>query len=239
MRPVLISAPLSGEALTPPQQTSGVGALFDLDTTVRYVYHSNRLDGVTLTEDQTRDALEEQDVLSGSAPLEGADGRRFEAEVVLGHARAMRVMSAIAQSSRPVSEVSIQELHRELMGDLLLSAGEYRECSLRYKGLLIASPPENLARGMGWLVRLVDRGFESCSDPHRFSWRVHHEFITLHPFIEGNGRMARLLLNLARLRLGLELTIVPFESRDQYSRAIIDFQKHKIDKAKARAQRAS
>ena len=40
--------------------------------------------------------------------------------------------------------------------------------------------------------------------------------------------MARLLMNLVRLRKGLDLTIVPFENRDKYSRAIIEFQQQKL-----------
>ena len=126
-------------------------------------------------------------------------------------------------------------LHRTLMGNLLLSAGEYRECVLRYKGLLIASPPQYLAERMAWLVNLINTGLERAQDPHKFSWRIHHEFITLHPFIEANGRMARLLLNLVRLRRQLDLTTVPYDNREVYSRAIIEFQQQKIARAQEKA----
>ena len=204
--------------------------MFDAATTTAYVYNSNRLDGITLGEAQTRALL----VTPGQDPdamVAGEGGREFEAEVVLGHRRALESMAALARGARPLDEAAIQGLHKDLMGELLLSAGEYRECTLRYKGLLIASPPEHLAERMTWLANLIRTGLERAPDAHKLSWRIHHEFITLHPFIEGNGRVARLLLNAIRLRKGLDLAVVRFDEREPYSRAILEFQQQKIRRA--------
>ncbi|MGE0710197.1 MAG: Fic family protein [Planctomycetota bacterium] len=212
--------------------------MFDLETIVQYVYHSNRLDGISLTETDTRRILGNSASFDPDAELIGEDGRTFEAEVVLGHDRALRGMSLAASAEKPISEEQLMLLHRTLMGNLLLSAGEYRECILRYKGLLIASPPEHLKERMAWLVNLINTGLERAQDPHKFSWRIHHEFITLHPFIEANGRMARLLLNLCRIRRGLDLTVISFENREAYSRAIIEFQQQKILRAREKANEA-
>lgn len=197
----------------------------DFETAARFVYHSNRLDGLALSEEQTKSTLR-----SGIAgvSLTGEDGKDYEAEVILGHERAFRSMVLMARGDAPVSHETICALHKALMGELLLSAGEYRECSLRYKGLLISSPPEKLKDRMEWFVGLSNSGLAKSTDPHKLSWRIHHEFITLHPFIEGNGRMARLLLNFIRLRRGLDLSIIPFDNRDKYSRAIIEFQQQKL-----------
>lgn len=206
--------------------------MFDSETIVRYVYHSNRLDGITVSEMQTRGVLDKS---LAHDTLIGEDGREFEAEVVLGHERALRGMLLMAQDPKPLTSESVCVLHKALMGELLLSAGEFRECTLRYKGLLIASPPQHLDERMQWLVGLTNTGLEKAQDVHKFSWRVHHEFITLHPFIEANGRMARLLLNLIRLRRGLDLSLVLVENRDQYSKAIIEFQQQKIRRAQEKA----
>lgn len=207
--------------------------MFDPGLICSYVYHSNRLDGVTLSEADTREILTAG--IPGDQVFNGEDGREFEAEVVLGHDRALRGMGLVAQSPAPITEDTIFSLHKALMGELLLSAGEYRECILRYKGLLIASPPEFLKERMDWLIGLLNSGLDKAQDPHKFSWRIHHEFITLHPFIEGNGRMARLLLNLVRMRRGLDLAVVTFEAREQYSKAIIEFQQQKIRRAQEKA----
>ncbi len=205
--------------------------MFDPDSRARYIYHSNRLDGLSVSLRDTREILEGR--MAGS--VRGEDGRDFEVEVVTGHDRALNGMAMMAQSDMPVSIDSIQTLHKALMGDLLLSAGEFRECTLRYKGLLIASPPEHLLERVTWLANLINSGLEKAQDPHKFSWRVHHEFITLHPFIEGNGRLARLIMNLIRLRRGLELSIIPFDNREAYSKAIIEFQQQKIERAQKKS----
>jgi Fic family protein len=207
--------------------------MFDPELAITYVYNSNRLDGVSLSEDQTREIL--AGGIDSNTMCTADDGREFEAEVVIGHDRALKGMGLVAKSDTPIYEDSLMTLHKAMMGELLLSAGEYRECILRYKGLLIASPPEHLGERMRWLVGLINSGVEKAQDPHKFSWRAHHEFITLHPFIEANGRMARLLLNLIRLRRGLDLTVVPFDNREAYSKAIIEFQQQKIKRAQEKA----
>jgi Fic family protein len=207
----------------------------DFDTTAKYIYHSNRLDGLAVTEEDTRALLQ------GATPesVTGDDGKTYEPEVVRGHERAFKRTLHLAKESAPLSTDDINSIHKALMGEILMSAGEYRECTLRYKGLLIASPPEHLAERMTKMVGLVNSGLAKGTDAHKLSWRAHHEFITLHPYIEGNGRMARLLMNFVRLRKGLDLSIVPFDNRDKYSRAIIEFQQQKIarDQVKAAERR--
>lgn len=200
--------------------------MLDANTIVRYIHHSNRLDGIGLSEKQTRDVLAR--TVEATATLTGEDGKEYEAEVVLGHERALKAMLVLVEQGAPLTTEQIKSLHKALMGELLLSAGEYRECALRYKGLLIQSPAEGLGERVQAYVDTFNAGMSKTTDPHKLSWRVHHEFITLHPFIEGNGRMARLLLNLVRLRKKLEVTIVPFEQRDKYSKAIIEFQQQKL-----------
>lgn len=208
--------------------------MFDLATATSYIFNSNRLDGITLGEEQTRSILATPGI-DPNQGIAGDGGREFEAEVVLGHRRALEYLTQLAGSGAPIDERAVQGLHKALMGELLLSAGEYRECTLRYKGLLIASPPEHLTERMAWLANLIRTGLERAPDAHKLSWRIHHEFITLHPFIEGNGRVARLLLNAIRLRKGLGLAIVRFDEREQYSRAILEFQQQKIRRAQDKA----
>ena len=203
--------------------------MFATDVAVRYVYNSNRLDGVSLSEAQTRDIIEGRIQKTGD-DIVASDGREWDPEVVLSHRAALEKAAEYASSGAPVDETMVFDLHRVLMGELLLAAGEYRECTLKYRGLLIASPPETLKSRMDALLNLVNTGLARTEKKDQLAWRVHHEFITIHPFIEANGRMARLLLNLVRLRAGLDVAIVRFEDRDKYSKAILEFQQHKIAK---------
>ncbi|MBI3725989.1 Fic family protein, partial [bacterium] len=169
----------------------------------------------------------------GGEDVVAPDGKEWNREVVVSHQRALDRVAEVAAAGAPFSQEIVLELHKILMGELILSAGEYRECTLKYKGLLIASPPETLKERMEALVSLVNSGMQRAeAKKDQLAWRVHHEFITIHPFIEGNGRMSRLLLNLVRLRAGLEVAIVRFEDREKYSKAIVEFQQQKIAKAK-------
>jgi Fic family protein len=203
--------------------------MFPIDVAVRYVYNSNRLDGVSLSEEQTRGILDGS-IVKGEDDVVSPDGKEWDVEVVLSHRKALERVAELAASGAPVSAEMILELHRDLMSELLLAAGEYRECTLKYKGLLIASPPESLKPRMDALIALLNRGLARPDKKDQLAWRVHHEFITIHPFIEANGRMARLLMNLVRLRGGLDVAIVRFEDREKYSKAILEFQQHKIAK---------
>lgn len=206
--------------------------MFPQDVVVRYVYNSNRLDGVSLSEEQTREILEGKIVKTDElTELEGTDGKEWDIDSVVSHKRALEKIEELAKAQAPLSEELILDLHKVLMGEILLAAGEYRECTLKYKGLLIASPPETLKARTASLIELANKGLERTDKKDQLAWRIHHEFITIHPFIEANGRMARLLMNMIRLRSGLDLAIVRFEDREKYSKAILEFQQHKIQRA--------
>ena len=102
---------------------------------------------------------------------------------------------------------------------VILSGGEYRECTLRYKNMP-AVLPKDIPQRMKRVLAIMNLGFERARDKAILAWQVHHEFVYVHPFIEGNGRMARLLLNLMRRRAGLPLEIVPFAESRRYIASI-------------------
>lgn len=209
--------------------------MFPTDVVARYIHGSNALDGVTLSLEQTAELVEGFGSISDSTEFTAPGGKTFEAAIVLGHKRVFDAMMDFAKGRGVMSELRILEFHKLLMEELLLSAGEYRECSLKIKGLLIGSPPEGLKDRMPAFINLINNGLAKANNKEQLAWRVHHEFFTLHPFIEANGRMARLLLNYIRIRAGLGLAILGGNDRERYSKAIIEFQRQKIARARARA----
>lgn len=210
--------------------------MYSLDVLAQYIHGSNTLDAITLTLEQTKGILANEATFGDSAEIAAPDGKEFETGIVTGHRHALETVLRMAKDQQPLSELGIRHLHEQMMGPILLSAGEYRECTLRIKGLLIASPPDGLTQRMDAFANLINAGIIKSKNKDQFAWRVHHEFFTLHPFIEGNGRLARLLLNYVRHRAGLGLAILGRQDRERYSKAIIEFQKQKIKKARSRTQ---
>jgi Fic family protein len=123
------------------------------------------------------------------------------------------------------------------MEGVILSGGEYRECTLRYKAVPPV-PPEQIAQRIRRVLGILNLGLERAKSKELLAWQVHHEFLYVHPFIEGNGRTARLLLNLVRFRSGLDLELVPFAEHEKYLRSIVDYRK-KLAEAQRAAQGAA
>ncbi|RME71847.1 MAG: Fic family protein [Planctomycetota bacterium] len=199
----------------------------EIERIAKYVYNSNRLDGVHIPYETTLELLIAAEAAGEGATLSidevtGLDGRSYEAENVTSHGAAFRRMQQLA-AHPPYDERHIRELHGTLMRGVLLSAGEYRECTLRYRGIPPV-PPEQIPQRLRRVLALMNRGPDRARDPKLLAWQVHHEFIYVHPFIQGNGRMARLLLNLVRLRCGLgSIEVIPFDKREEYLHSIVAY----------------
>jgi Fic family protein len=198
-------------------------AMAEIERVSKYVYNSNRLDGVHIPYETTLELL-----IAGSAgaaagdEVTGLDGKSYYPENVTSHGDALRLVQDLAKRP-PYDEAHIRQIHATLMGGVLLSAGEYRECTLRYRGIPSVAPGDIEAR-LGRVLALMNQGPERAKDPKLLAWQVHHELIYVHPFIQGNGRMARLLLNLVRLRCGLaSIEIIPFDKREEYMHSIVAY----------------
>jgi Fic family protein len=195
----------------------------DQETKARYIYNSNRLDGIHLAYDQTVAILSQgKDPLSEAAEFPTMDGKTVDRAAVTSHEDALLFVEKLARSGVPLSEPTLREVHRRLMEGVLLSNGAYRECTLHYKGIPPV-PPEQIRERVDKFLALVNQGFDRAARKDIFAWQVHHEFIFIHPFIEGNGRTARLLQNLVRLRAGLDLEVIPFGEREKYARSIMEY----------------
>jgi Fic family protein len=112
---------------------------------------------------------------------------------------------------------SILELHRILMEDQLSNPGTYRKVKVRVADH-VAPDPRNIPS----LMRELETRFDE--DP----WFVHNQFLWIHPFVDGNGRTARLLLNnLHRLSYSDQMIIVDSNKRDLYYQMLEDFDRTK------------
>ena len=179
---------------------------------VSLTYTSNAIEGNTLTESETKVILEDG-LTVGGHPLR-------EILEVAGHGLAYDFMWSLIAGTT-ISEAEIKELHslfyQKIDSD---QAGVYRTCDVIITGSAYEVPhwqnvPEEMERLAVWIKTERDR-----FHPVVFAAELHWRFVYIHPFIDGNGRTARLLMNLALLQKGYEIVTIPPVVRSEYISAL-------------------
>jgi len=175
---------------------------------VGLTWTSNGLEGNSLTESETK-ILVEDGITIGGKPV------RDTLEAV-GHAEAYDYMVSLIHN-RVITEQDICKLH-ELFYQRIAAdgAGVYRkhECIVTGSSYPVTAPEEiekQMKQMDEWIVANRDQ-----MHPVEFAAQLHKRFVFIHPFEDGNGRVARLIMNLALLQDGYMLAIVPPVLRHEY-----------------------
>jgi len=181
---------------------------------------SNAIEGNSLTELETKILLEDGMTVGGK-PLRDT----FEA---LGHSVAYDYMFALL-GERRITVEDIKSLHRLFFKSIDEdNAGKWRDVSIVVTGTNYAfSAPSKLAMLMEDLGQWIETD-RSKMHPIHFAAMLHLKFVTVHPFIDGNGRVARLLLNTALIQDGYLLAVVPPILRQEYMAAIRGYQQEGV-----------
>ncbi|MDQ7822062.1 MAG: Fic family protein [Candidatus Eremiobacteraeota bacterium] len=175
-------------------------------------YSSNALEGNSLTESETKVILEDG-ITIGGKPL------RDHLEAV-GHSDAYDYMHRLA-SGKAIKEADIKKLHRLFFQKIDEGvAGHYRKVKVFITGSKYPMPaPEAVPMLMkGFMENLTKE--RELLHPVQFAAKMHKDFVMIHPFVDGNGRVARLLMNLILLREGYCIAIIPPVLRADYIRTI-------------------
>lgn len=114
------------------------------------------------------------------------------------------------------------ELYENALGKVDVSKGEFRNTSVRagntsfmnFQKVPIAT--ENLVKELNELIPKQETIEEKLS----LSFYAHYQLVNIHPFLDGNGRTARLLMNFIQQRYGLPLAIVFSEDKPRYYEAL-------------------
>jgi Fic family protein len=183
---------------------------------VGLTWSSNAIEGNTLTISETKVVLEDG-LTIGGRPL-----RDFYETV--GHGKAYDFMFTLREKRR-ISVSDIQTMHRLFYKEIdEENAGAWRKQSVVVSGSLYAFPrPDELDERMSdldtWIAK--ERG---KYHPVTFAGLLHLQFVSIHPFIDGNGRTSRLLMNLALIQDGYQLAIIPPILRAEYNDTIRQYQ---------------
>lgn len=175
-------------------------------------YSSNALEGNSLTESETKIVIEDGLTIEGK-PLHDV----YEA---VGHAAAYDHIYEIS-SGKGLSEEDILTLHRLFYQKIDPGqAGHYRKIPVFISGSNYSvTPPARIASEMKKFILWFNKS-ERKIHPAEFAALVHKRFVFIHPFIDGNGRLARLLMNLSLLRNEYTITIIPAVLRNEYIRSL-------------------
>lgn len=198
---------------------------------VLWAYNSTALEGNSLTLGETHDVLTEGLTINGK-PLK-------DHNEVVGHARAEDLMEALLYSQTEITEKHLFELHQAVQTNLVNDAyqpiGSWKMepnstiVVLNNKQIVndtYARPSDVPVLMSQWLESLNQ--FRKNSDNEQsalknYTW-LHTAFVRIHPFADGNGRMARLLANIPVLVSGLPPVVIVKENRSNYIRALAAWQ---------------
>jgi Fic family protein len=191
-----------------PMAARKLGEYFRL----QHIYHSTGIEGNRLSLRETEVVLLEG-VELGDKPI-------ADQVEVKDLAAAFRFLEQCAQQDEPLREIDVRELHRLTVGQKPgAQPGSYRHAGVVITGSDL-KPPEPLAVPglMQQLVAWINR--PKPLDTFAFAIIAHHKMTAIHPFMDGNGRVARLLLNLVLVRTGYPVVNIRREDRPRYYEAL-------------------
>lgn len=188
-------------------------ASIEADWEVSHTYNSNAIEGNTLSLAETKAVLLDGVTVSGH-PL------REHLEAV-NHREAWRLMRRMAARPAPLAEGDVLDLHRTILtGIQSEDAGVYRRDRVRVVGSSRIFPnPLKVPQLMGELLSNLNVQAGELH-PATLAARAHYGLVAVHPFIDGNGRTARLLMNLLLIRAGYPPALIPVTGRAEYYAAL-------------------
>ncbi|WP_432400824.1 Fic family protein [Wukongibacter sp. M2B1] len=178
-----------------------------------WIYNSNAIEGNTLTLIETKVVLEGITI----------GGKRLSEHLeVINHKDAIIYVEEIVKNEEDLTEWQIKNIHRlVLKGIDDENAGQYRKQNVIISGAKHIPPDylvlnDEMNRFIKWYMSKDAKEMH----PIERAARAHGDFVKIHPFIDGNGRTARLLLNFELLKSGYPPIVIQNEERMKYYAAL-------------------
>ncbi len=174
---------------------------------VDFTYNSNAIEGNTLTLKETAMVLEGMTI--DRKPLKD----HLEA---VGHRDAFLYMEGLAQKKTKMRDTEIRNIHALVLMDRPEDKGVYRRIPVTIAGAFTQPIQPYLVEPRIAELLLANEERKKTMHPIERIARFHLEFEGIHPFIDGNGRTGRLLMNLELIRNGYPAINVKFTDRKRY-----------------------
>lgn len=176
---------------------------------VELTYNSNAIEGNTLTRQETALVVEKGITVGGKTVNEHLEATN--------HALALDwIKKKVNDSPQYITEQDLLNIHKIILRGIDdINAGSYRNVSVRISGSSVVMPnslkvPELMKKFVLWLQQPQE------IHPVEFAAEAHYRLLTIHPFTDGNGRTARLLMNMILLMQDYPMTIIRNQDRLAY-----------------------
>ncbi len=203
----------------PPAAVKRLREKFEVDMT----YHSNAIEGNRLTLRETWMVLRKGMTIRGKSMNEHLEATN--------HAEAIGLLEKMADGKKEITEMDVLNLHAVILDKISPpDAGFYRHEQVFIEGSRIKLPKW---KDVPKLMKVVYSELNNKSKgiaAIQSAVKLHHDTVRIHSFVDGNGRLARLLMNLRLMRAGFPPTILRREERRAYYSAL-----EKADKGDFRA----
>ena len=181
---------------------------------VEHTYNSNAIEGNTLTLQET--ALVLQGVTIDKKPLKD----HLEA---VGYKEAFQYVEELAKQDKDLSEFDIKSIHNLVLADRPEDRGTFRRVNVRIAGALTTPvQPYLIEPKIEELLNNYNVWSKSMHIVERVA-NFHLQFESIHPFIDGNGRTGRLIMNLQLIKEGLPAINIKFADRRKYYDAFDEY----------------
>ena len=184
---------------------------------VELTYTSNAIEGNTLGRQQTALVIEQGLTVGGKTLIEHLEARN--------HAAAFDWLTQqLIEPGRTITVADICHLHALLLAGIQDEhAGQYRRVRVRLSGSAVALPnplkvPDLMADLGQWLAQPTD--LHAVEYAIERAAEAHYRLVTIHPFIDGNGRSARLLMNALLMQAGYPAAIIRPRDRLAYIQSL-------------------
>ena len=192
--------------------TEGEVARLNEEFLVEFTYNSNAIEGNTLT-------LRETDMVLRGLTIDQKPLK--DHTEAIGHKEAFEYVSSLAGIEKPLTERVIKDIHYLVLSDKKDDRGVYRKIPVRIMGAAHEPmQPYLILPKMEQLI--VDLNSSNENIVTKLA-RFHIEFESIHPFIDGNGRTGRLLVNLELMKAGYPPIDIKFTDRIKYYQAFDEY----------------
>lgn len=174
---------------------------------IEYTYESNRIEGNTLT-------LRETDLVINKGLTIGGKSMREHLEAI-NHYEAILYIRDLVEKGVDLDEREVRNIHSLVLHGIdRNNAGRYRNVPVRISGSRYEPPqpwavPKLMEEYGFWLIS------EEVQHPVIRAAQAHERLVTIHPFIDGNGRTARLVMNMILLRHGYPIANIPGDTQNR------------------------